>query len=490
MRSSTQGSPNRGISGETPSEPLLIDFGVDDNLPSEPLSMPISELDQPVDPFGWIDDGLHTSVTRLDPFEGPSFVATPSEDSLRPMPPPAVNPDSAGNAVTLQAASKPIQVQNSAAGIDLLTGLTDHIAQPLSGPVFPSELSPGIETSWIGSRSLDPGSAARVPASSVSRQPIANTSVPARWETPFLESQSPITVNKQEFSEIKDSSPSNFHASPEPGTLGSEISAIDWTLVSQLEKESSALEHYPTTSSPATYGISRATVYKTKVGNLGPQDQKETVLSRRVEQMKIAETRQSTDYSTSSGVELFNSQTIPSTSRSSLEPSSTTVPKQQSEFLASGAGKGVYRAPSREFITAGRPVPLELRPHPYKDMSQSIKQILCTKTSLWAAFDYGLNVWDLQTATSSTSAGADNLLGDEDAAPYSVLAVSEAPTLCLALDLANQIVWSGHKDGNVRAWPLQVHSGELGKRNPTLPTLVWKGHETPVTAITVTSYGG
>jgi hypothetical protein len=147
----------------------------------------------------------------------------------------------------------------------------------------------------------------------------------------------------------------------------------------------------------------------------------------------------------------------------------------------------VYRAPSRGFLQAGHPVALELRPHPLKDIHQSTKTILCTETSLWAAFDFGLQVWDIESATGCFSEGVDNLVGDEDAAAYCVLSVHASPTLCLALDIANEIVWSGHKDGKVRAWPAQV---KRTRWDPTLPSLVWEGHRTPVTAIVVTSYGG
>jgi hypothetical protein len=173
--------------------------------------------------------------------------------------------------------------------------------------------------------------------------------------------------------------------------------------------------------------------------------------------------------------------------QSSVVVAESKQARQSCDFLASGGGKGsVYRAPSRGFLQAGHPVALELRPHPLKDIHQSTKTILCTETSLWAAFDFGLQVWDIESATGCFSEGVDNLVGDEDAAAYCVLSVHASPTLCLALDIANEIVWSGHKDGKVRAWPAQV---KRTRWDPTLPSLVWEGHRTPVTAIVVTSYG-
>lgn len=158
-------------------------------------------------------------------------------------------------------------------------------------------------------------------------------------------------------------------------------------------------------------------------------------------------------------------------------------------FLASGGGRGVYRAPSREIVHAGNPVALELRPRPLKlkEVNQSIRTIMCTDTSVWAAFDHGLKVWDLGAASSSCSEGGNNPLGDEDAASYTVL--PSGPTLCLAMDTGNQVVWTGHRDGKMRAWPHNVRGGDPLKRDPVDQILVWDAHQAPVTAITITPSG-
>jgi hypothetical protein len=98
-----------------------------------------------------------------------------------------------------------------------------------------------------------------------------------------------------------------------------------------------------------------------------------------------------------------------------------------------------------------------------------------------------LKVWDIEAACSSRSEGSNNPLGDEDAAGYTVL--TSGPTLCLAMDTGNQVVWTGHRDGKVRAWPLNIRGGDSQKRDPVEHVLVWDGHQAPVTAITITPYG-
>jgi hypothetical protein len=161
--------------------------------------------------------------------------------------------------------------------------------------------------------------------------------------------------------------------------------------------------------------------------------------------------------------------------------------RRSNDFFAAGGGKGVYKAPLRGYVHAGHPVPLELRPHPLKDTNLSTKAIVCTETSVWAASDTHLQVWDIESATRECSAAVDNLTGDEDAAAYHVLPVHGEPISCLAMDVANHIVWSGHRDGKVRGWPMQV--GTEKPMTTTVPILMWEAHQSPVTAIAVSSYG-
>ncbi len=161
--------------------------------------------------------------------------------------------------------------------------------------------------------------------------------------------------------------------------------------------------------------------------------------------------------------------------------------RRSNDFFAAGGGKGVYKAPLRGYVHAGHPVPLELRPHPLKDTNLSTKAIMCTETSVWAASDTHLQVWDIESATRECSAAVDNLTGDEDAAAYHVLPVHGEPISCLAMDTANHIVWSGHRDGKVRGWPMQV--GTEKPMTTTVPILMWEAHQSAVTAIAVSSYG-
>jgi len=87
------------------------------------------------------------------------------------------------------------------------------------------------------------------------------------------------------------------------------------------------------------------------------------------------------------------------------------------------------------------------------------------------------------------SVGSSNLKGDEDAAGYHLLTTEESPTLSLVLDTATQIVWSGHKDGKLRAWPAQVDHTDLQTQKMEEPILTWQGHRSGITAIVVTPYG-
>ncbi|CAM6046137.1 unnamed protein product [Sphagnum compactum] len=161
--------------------------------------------------------------------------------------------------------------------------------------------------------------------------------------------------------------------------------------------------------------------------------------------------------------------------------------RRSNDFFAAGGGKGVYKAPLRGYVHAGHPVPLELRPHPLKDTNLSTKAIVCTETSVWAASDTHLQVWDIESATRECSAAVNNLTGDEDAAAYHVLPVHGEPISCLAMDAANHIVWSGHRDGKVQGWPMQVETEK--PMTTTVPILMWEAHQSPVTAIAVSSYG-
>lgn len=157
------------------------------------------------------------------------------------------------------------------------------------------------------------------------------------------------------------------------------------------------------------------------------------------------------------------------------------------EFIGAGGGKGVFKAPERG---ADRPVPLELRPQPLKEMSSQPTRVLaCTDTAVCSGCEQGIMVWDILSACRSNCDGKANMNGDEDAAAYSFLPLHESAPTCLFTDTANHIMWSGHKDGRVRAWSLSFKHGSESVGNGNAPILTWQAHQTPVLAIVVTSYG-
>ncbi|KAG6505668.1 hypothetical protein ZIOFF_038033 [Zingiber officinale] len=45
--------------------------------------------------------------------------------------------------------------------------------------------------------------------------------------------------------------------------------------------------------------------------------------------------------------------------------------------------------------------------------------------------------------------------GDEKSMPFNE-SCRASPTLCLAVDAANGLIWSGHKDGKIRSWNMEL----------------------------------
>lgn len=75
--------------------------------------------------------------------------------------------------------------------------------------------------------------------------------------------------------------------------------------------------------------------------------------------------------------------------------------------------------------------------------------------------------------------------GDEDAAPFHESA-STPPTICLVVDIGSKLVWSGHKDGKIRSWKMDVNlSDEDGFRE----CFSWQAHRGPVLSMKISSYG-
>lgn len=156
------------------------------------------------------------------------------------------------------------------------------------------------------------------------------------------------------------------------------------------------------------------------------------------------------------------------------------------EFASAGGKKGVFKAPDRG---EDGPVAFELRPQPLKETStQPTRVLACTDTALWLGCDQGILVWDIPGAFKSSCDGKDNMKGDEDAAAYSRSVQGLGP-LCLFADTNNQVMWSGHKDGSVKAWHLSSELGSENVRDGNIAILSWQAHQTPVLAMVVTSYG-
>ncbi|RVW70183.1 Type I inositol polyphosphate 5-phosphatase 13 [Vitis vinifera] len=117
------------------------------------------------------------------------------------------------------------------------------------------------------------------------------------------------------------------------------------------------------------------------------------------------------------------------------------------EFIGSGGGTGIFKVPVRAGVHPGRPPCLELRPHPLREtqVGKFLRTIACTETQLWAGQEAGVRVWNMTEAYEpGWGVGGRIRRGDEDAAPF-FESVNISPTMCLIVDSANRLVWSGHQ---------------------------------------------
>eukprot|EP00252_Welwitschia_mirabilis_P025610 TRINITY_DN8082_c0_g1_i1.p1 TRINITY_DN8082_c0_g1~~TRINITY_DN8082_c0_g1_i1.p1 ORF type:complete len:1116 (+),score=222.87 TRINITY_DN8082_c0_g1_i1:22-3369(+) len=154
------------------------------------------------------------------------------------------------------------------------------------------------------------------------------------------------------------------------------------------------------------------------------------------------------------------------------------------EFVAPGGEKSIFKPPVREAIRPGRPAFLELRPHPLRETQdgQATFTIICTQRSLWAGLECGIAIWNFDDIPNDARF-VNPLLGDEDSAPYVFLHLGDSPIICLLTDSVRGVVWSGHKDGYIRAWPLDASN------NNVVPKLSWRAGDGPVLSMVVTSLG-
>ncbi|CAL0313154.1 unnamed protein product [Lupinus luteus] len=157
------------------------------------------------------------------------------------------------------------------------------------------------------------------------------------------------------------------------------------------------------------------------------------------------------------------------------------------EFIGSGGTTGIFKAPIRAAVHPSRPPCLELRPHPLREtqVGRFLRNIACTETQLWAGQECGVRVWEFHNAYQpGNGLGGKVRRGDEDAAPFYESA-DISPTLCLTIDNANRLVWSGHKDGKIRSWRMDQNPFVT----PFKEGLSWQAHKAPVLAIVITSFG-
>ncbi|KAG6557250.1 hypothetical protein Mapa_001177 [Marchantia paleacea] len=179
-------------------------------------------------------------------------------------------------------------------------------------------------------------------------------------------------------------------------------------------------------------------------------------------------------------------------------PSSASKTIVHDEFVGAISGKGIYRAPRRGAVHPSRPVSLELRPHPLRGAPPNpVTRLTCFDSSVWAACELGLMVWEVDNATGRGCAGSGNNLGDEDAAAYEFLRLQGSTTVSMAADVANEVIWTGHRDGKIRLWSARPStdsessssSSSSSKRESRSASLVFQAHRPAVTALVITSYG-
>ncbi|KAG6529537.1 hypothetical protein ZIOFF_011745 [Zingiber officinale] len=180
------------------------------------------------------------------------------------------------------------------------------------------------------------------------------------------------------------------------------------------------------------------------------------------------------------------------------------------ELMGSGGGGGIFRVPIRAAVHPGRPPALEVRPHPLRETQAGsfLRTIACAGSQLWAGQESGLRVWNLKEVFENWEPGVMVRKGDEKSAPFNE-SCRASPTLCLAVDAANGLIWSGHKDGKIRSWNMELpitadaasddrgsssssagSSSGYGGCPPFRERLSWQAHHrSPVLSMVITSYG-
>ncbi|XP_027330186.1 type I inositol polyphosphate 5-phosphatase 12-like [Abrus precatorius] len=203
---------------------------------------------------------------------------------------------------------------------------------------------------------------------------------------------------------------------------------------------------------------------------------------------RISNNIESSFYDSDSDDDIFShsSSTNPGGDDEYIESGDSCQYQPLQEFIGSGGGTGIFKAPFRASVHPGRPPCLELRPHPLREtqVGKFLRNIACTETQLWAGQESGVRVWEFQNAYEpGTGLGGKVRRGDEDAAPFYESA-DTSPTLCLTVDNGNRLVWSGHKDGKIRSWKMDQLFA-----TPFKEGLSWQAHRGPVLSMVISSYG-
>ncbi|XP_010927608.2 LOW QUALITY PROTEIN: type I inositol polyphosphate 5-phosphatase 13 [Elaeis guineensis] len=165
------------------------------------------------------------------------------------------------------------------------------------------------------------------------------------------------------------------------------------------------------------------------------------------------------------------------------------------EFMGTGGGA----IPLRAAMHPGRPPALEIRPHPLRETQAGsfLRSIACVRGQLWAGSESGLRVWNLDNKFDDWGAAGPARRGDEESAPFRESCYT-SPTMCLAVDAATGLIWSGHKDGKIRSWKMEQPavqssaSEEDGGDNVAQfkEGLSWQAHSrSAVLSMVITSYG-
>ncbi|KAJ8647266.1 hypothetical protein MRB53_000289 [Persea americana] len=171
--------------------------------------------------------------------------------------------------------------------------------------------------------------------------------------------------------------------------------------------------------------------------------------------------------------------------------SSSSSSDDDGELVGSGGGRGIFKLPVRAAVHPCRPPSLEVRPHPLREtqVGSFLRNIAATDQQMWAGAESGMRFWNLEDLFRP-SAGQ-HQRGDEETAPFRESEGRIPAAMCLIADLANRLVWSGHKDGKIRSWKMEqsLDGSGGGGGGGFREGLTWQAHRSPVLSIVMTAYG-